>query len=139
VELHPVTSTIVIIFIIVQALVLTMIFGIIGFGFKKLNDKVEALMPKVDPILSKVDHTLLMVNEKVATIGDKAEHIVTQGEEVAESVHSKVDQTATAVQKTVHTPLIALNALAAGVTQGVKTFSSLQNSTDAENVSVTQN
>ena len=117
-----------IIFITVQVLLLTAIFVVIGFGFKKLNDKIEQMLPKVDPILSKADQTLLVVNEKITSIGDKAEHIVTQGEEVAGNVHLKVDQTATAVQKTVHKPLIALNALAAGVSRGVKTFSDLQKS-----------
>jgi hypothetical protein len=132
VELHPVISTILIVFIIVQALFLTAIFGLIGFGFKKLNDRIEQLMPKIDSILGKADQTFSMTNEKLTVIGDKAEHIVTQGEAVAENVHTKVDQTAVAVQRTVHRPLITLNALAAGVSRGVKTFNDLQND-DATN------
>lgn len=129
-ELHPVTSTILIILVIVQALVLTVVFGLIGFGFKKLSDKIEQLTPKIEPVLDKVDQALATTNDKLTTIGDKTEGIIAQGEEVAGNVHDKVDKTATVVQKTVHAPIIALNSFAAGVSRGVETFGKLQRSSE---------
>lgn len=98
----------------------------IAYALTKLNARLEELIGKADPLLAKTDQILTVTNEKVASLGDRAEGILTQGEETAESVHHKVDKTATAVQRTIHAPIIGLNSLAAGVSRGVETFGKLQ-------------
>lgn len=101
-------------------------FAGIAFALTRLNSKLSELIDKADPILAKIDEALTVTNNKIAAIGDKAEGILAQGEETAETVHHKVDKTATAVQRTVHAPIIGLNSLAAGLSRGVETFGKLQ-------------
>jgi len=67
-----------------------------------------------------------LIGERVDTIGEKAEHILTQGEEMAESVHEKVDRTATTVQRTINAPIIKANSWAAALRHGFSTFARLQ-------------
>jgi len=98
----------------------------LGLALNKLSAKLEDLTAKAEPLLAKTDHILTLTNDKITSIGDKAEGILTQGEETAESVHEKVDKTATAVQRTVYAPIISLNSFAAGVSRGVETFGRLQ-------------
>lgn len=124
--LNAIASTALVIGYIFCALVTAIALGAIAFALTKLNGKIEELTAKLDPLLTKVDDTLSMVNDKVASIGDKAEGILAQGEETAESVHHKVDMTATAVQRTIHAPIIGINSLMAGVSRGVETFGKLQ-------------
>jgi len=97
-----------------------------AFALRALNAKLEDLVAKVDPLLAKSDEILTVTHNKIASIGDKAEEILAQGEETAESVHHKVDKTASAVQRTIHAPIIGVNSLAAGISRGVETFGKLQ-------------
>ena len=126
VQLSETASWLLVIGFLVSSLITAGALAGIAFGLSKINAKLEALTPKVEPLLQKVDNVLTITNDKVAVIGDKAEDILTQGEEVAESVHQKVDRTATAVQRTVHAPIIGLNSIAAGVSRGMETFGKLQ-------------
>jgi hypothetical protein len=101
------------------------LFGM-WMALRALNAKLEDLVAKADPLLAKTDEILTVTHDKIASIGDKAEEILAQGEETAESVHHKVDKTATAVQRTIHAPIIGVNSLAAGISRGVETFGKLQ-------------
>ena len=124
--LNPVASWVLVIGYIVCAVATTLFLGGLAYALAKLTAKLEELLAKAEPLLAKADEALTVTNEKITAIGDKAEGILAQGEETAESVHHKVDRTATAVQKTIHAPIIGLNSLAAGVSQGVRTFGRLQ-------------
>lgn len=125
-ELNPVASWVLVIGYIVCAVTTTVLLGGLVYALSKLTAKLEELLAKAEPLLAKADEALTVTNEKITAIGDKAEGILAQGEETAESVHHKVDRTATAVQRTIHAPIIGLNSLAAGVSRGVQTFSRLQ-------------
>lgn len=111
------------------AVITTLLLGALVYALSKLTAKLEELLAKAEPLLVKADEALTVANEKITAIGDKTEGILAQGEETAESVHHKVDRTATAVQRTIHAPIIGLNSFAAGVSRGVQTFSRLQRET----------
>lgn len=130
--LHPVASTILVIGYILLSLCTAAALGLLAFGISKLNAKLEELTAKVNPLLTRADDMLTLTNDKLASIGDRAEEVLARGEETAESVHQKVDKTATAVQRTIHAPIISLNSLAAGVTRGMETFGKLQRSSDGD-------
>lgn len=125
-ELNGVAAAFLVIGYLLLSAVTVGAFVGIAMALNKLNAKLEELTIKVEPLLAKADQILSVTNEKVAAIGDRAEGILAQGEGVAEDVHTKVDKTATAVQRTIHAPIINLNSLAAGVTRGVETFGRLQ-------------
>jgi len=126
VQLSEAASWLLVIGYIILSLGTAALLGAVAFGLSKLNAKLEDLSAKAEPLLAKTDHILTLTNDKITSIGDKAEGILTQGEETAESVHEKVDKTATAVQRTVYAPIIGLNSFAAGVSRGVETFGRLQ-------------
>lgn len=128
-ELNPAASWLLVIGYVVCAVTTTVLLGGLVYALSKLTAKLEELIAKADPLLAKADAALTVTNEKITSIGDRAEGILAQGEETAESVHHKVDRTATAVQRTIHAPIIGLNSLAAGVSRGVRTFSRLQRET----------
>lgn len=124
-SLNPIASTIIVVMYFVFMALAVGAFVMMAFALKVLNTKLEEVLVKVDPAFSKVDHILAVVDEKVSTIGSKAEGILSQGEDVAETVHDKVDKTAVTVQRSIQAPLIGINSLAAGLSQGVKTFGKL--------------
>lgn len=126
VDLNPVSSTILVGTFLLLSLGTFVVFLLLALGLNRLNTKLEELTARVDPLLAKTDQILTVTNDKITSLGDKAEGILAQGEEVAENVHHKVDRTATAVQRTIHAPIIGINSLAAGVTRGVETFGQLQ-------------
>ena len=128
-ELNSAAAWVLVIGYILCAVTTTVLLAGLVYALSKLTAKLEELLAKADPLLAKVDEALTVTNEKITSIGDRAEGILAQGEETAESVHHKVDRTATAVQRTIHTPIIGLNSFAAGVSRGVQTFSRLQRET----------
>lgn len=125
-QLNGVASSILVVWFVILSLVVLGVLGGMAFVLWKVNAKIDQLTPKVEPLLDKVDQALTAANDRLSAIGDRTEHIVAQGEEVAVNVHNKVDRTATAVQRTVHAPIIMLNALAAGVSHGFGMFTNLQ-------------
>jgi len=124
--LNPVSSTVLTVFYILSALVLTISLAVIAFLLVRLNTRLEELSQKVEPLLVKTEHVLSVADEKLTTIGGKAEVILSQGEEVAASVHDRVERTAAVVHRTVNTPLIQVNSVAAGLARGWNTFRNLQ-------------
>ncbi len=125
-QLNGVASSILVAWFVLLSFIVLVVLGGMAFVLWKINARIEHLTPKVEPLLDKVDQALTTANDKLTVIGDRAEHIVAQGEEVAINVHSKVDRTATVVQRTVNTPIITLNSLAAGLSRGFATFTNLQ-------------
>lgn len=126
VELNPIASTILVVFFILASLLLVGLIGAVAFLVWKLNSILERYEEKIEPVLEKADSVLTLIGEKTDSIGGKAEILLTQGEEMAENVHDKVDRTATAVQQTINAPIIRANSLAAAVTEGWATFRRLQ-------------
>lgn len=124
--LNGTASTVLVIGFIVLSLVTAVALAGLAFGLTKISSLLEQLTTQAEPVLGKTEEILTVVSDKVASIGDRAEGILAQGEEAAESVHDKVDKTATAVQRTVHAPIIGLNSLAAGLSEGIKAFGTLQ-------------
>jgi hypothetical protein len=127
VQLNPWASSVLVIFYIVVALVLVILVGALVLLIIKMNALLEEYRAKIDPLLEKADRVLTVTGDKVNSIGGKAETILTQGEEVANSVHERVDRTAAVVQRTINAPLIGINSLAAGMTRAWETFGRLQN------------
>jgi uncharacterized protein YoxC len=124
--LNPVASTVMVIFFILLSTILVGALVAITVVLYRLNAKLEEVTLKVDPLLSRTEDLLTVANEKLTTIGGKAEVILTQTEAVTTGVQAKVEKTATAVQRTIHAPIIGANSLAAGLLQGFATFTRLQ-------------
>jgi predicted PurR-regulated permease PerM len=122
IQLTPIASTFLIIGYIVFSLLTFGVLAALAWGVFRLNTELEKLNAKADPLLGKTDEILGLVSEKVTTIGTSAENILVQSEAMTGNLTAKVDQTASAVQKTVHAPLIGLNALLAGVQYGATVF-----------------
>lgn len=125
-QLDHFTSAFLIVFYVIASLVLVGLVGFAAWAVWKLHNLLEKYEARINPVIDKADHVLNLISEKVDTIGGKAESILTQGEEMAESVHEKVDRTATTVQRTINAPIIKVNSLAAALTQGFATFTRLQ-------------
>jgi uncharacterized protein YoxC len=115
-----------VIFYIILAIVLVFLVGFLAWCISKMNALLEEYRAKIDPLLEKADRVLTVTGDKVNSIGGKAETILTQSEEMATSVHERVDRTAAVVQRTVNAPLIGINSLAAGMTSAWTTFARLQ-------------
>jgi hypothetical protein len=130
VQLNPWASSVLVIFYIVLAIILLCLVGFLAWCISKMNALLEEYRAKIDPLLEKADRVLTVTGDKVNSIGGKAETILTQGEEVATSVHERVDRTAAVVQRTVNAPLIGINSLAAGMTRAWETFARLQSQGD---------
>jgi hypothetical protein len=126
IQLNAWSSTILVIFFVVCALVQIGLIGLVVYLILWLNRLLTEYQQKIDPILIKADHALTIIADKADSIGGKAESLLAQSEEVAESVHEKVDRTAIAVQKTINAPIIGANSLVAGFTRGLLTFARLQ-------------
>jgi uncharacterized protein YoxC len=127
IQLSPVASIVLIGFYILSSLTLVALLLGLTLGLWKLNRLLEEYRLKIDPALEKANQVLSITAQRVDSIGGKAERILTQGEEITENVHSRVEKTATTVQKTVNAPLISVNSLAAGIGRGLATFAHLQN------------
>ncbi len=125
-QLNPISSGVLVGFFIFISLALFVILCAMAFLLLKMNSLLEEYRARLDPLLEKADTVLSLTTDKVTTIGGKAEVILSQAEEVAGTVHEKVDRTTTAVQRTIHAPLIGINSLAAGLTHGIAAFSRLQ-------------
>jgi hypothetical protein len=128
-QLHPVASTALVIFYVLSALLLVGLIGAAAYLILRLNRLLTEYQQKIDPILVKADQALTIIADKADSIGGKAETLLAQSEEVAESVHEKVDRTAVAVQRTINAPIIGANSLVAGFTRGFLTFARLQRRT----------
>jgi hypothetical protein len=113
-------------FYVFSSVTLLVLIGFAAWSVWKLHSMLEKYEARINPVIDKADQVLTLIGEKVDTIGGKAESILTQGEEMAESVHEKVDRTATTVQRTINAPIIKANSLAAAFTQGLATFARLQ-------------
>lgn len=125
-QLDPFTSGFLIVFYVIASLVLVGLVGFAAWAIWKLHTLLEKYEARINPVIDKADQVLNLISEKVDTIGGKAESILTQGEEMAESVHEKVDRTATTVQRTINAPIIKANSWAAALKQGFSTFTRLQ-------------
>jgi predicted PurR-regulated permease PerM len=122
IQLSPIASTFLIVgYVVFSLLTLGSLAGL-AWGVFRLNGELEKLNAKADPLLGKTDEILGLVSEKVMTVGTSAEHILLQSEAMTGNLTQKVDQTASAVQKTIYAPLISLNALLAGVQHGATVF-----------------
>jgi hypothetical protein len=122
IQLTPIASTFLIVgYIVFSLLTLGVLVGL-TWGVFRLNRELEKLNAKADPLLGKTDEILGLVSEKVMTLGASAESILIQSEAMTGNVSARVDQTASAVQKTVHAPLISINAFLAGVQHGANVF-----------------
>jgi len=124
--LGPWASTALVIFYILSSVVLLSLIAAVGYLVWRLNTILERYEGKIEPVLNKADAVLTLIGEKTDSIGGKAEHLLSQGEEMAGSVHEKVDQTATIVQRTVNAPIIGINSFATAVTEGLTMFTRLQ-------------
>ena len=113
-------------FYVFASLVLLGLVAFAAWAIWKLHNLLEKYEARINPVIDKADQVLTLIGEKVDTIGGKAESILTQGEEMAESVHEKVDRTATTVQRTINAPIIKANSWAAALKQGFATFTRLQ-------------
>jgi uncharacterized protein YoxC len=129
VQLGLAASTFLVVFYVLTSLILVVLLGGAVFLVLKLNALLEKYERKIDPLLQKADIVLTITTEKVNSIGTKAEEILNQGEELTEMVHSRVDTTTSAVQRTVFMPLIGVNSLLAGIKQGTRTFANRQQKT----------
>jgi hypothetical protein len=139
VQLGPAASVFLVAFYVVSSAVLIALIGAAAYLVLRLNRLLEQYQEKIDPLLVKADQALTIIADKADSIGGKAESLLTQSEEVAESVHEKVDRTAIAVQRTINAPIISANSLVAGFTRGFSTFAKLsrpegQQAEDAEAV-----
>jgi predicted PurR-regulated permease PerM len=122
IQLSPIATTFLVVGYVVFSLLTLGALGALAWGVFRLNTELEKLHAKADPLLGKTDEILGLVSEKVTTIGTSAENILLQSEAMTGNLTAKVDQTASAVQKTVHAPLISINALLAGVQHGATVF-----------------
>jgi predicted PurR-regulated permease PerM len=122
IQLSPLATTFLVVGYVVFSLLTLGALGALAWGVFRLNAELEKLNAKADPLLGKTDEILGLVSEKITTIGASAESILVQGEAMTGNLTAKVDQTASAVQKTVHAPLIGLNALLSGVQHGATVF-----------------
>jgi uncharacterized protein YoxC len=125
-QLHPLASGLLVFFYVFASLVLVGLVAFAAWMVWKLHNLLEKYETRINPVIDKADQVLTLISEKVDTIGGKAESILTQGEEMAESVHEKVDRTATTVQRTINAPIIKANSWAAALKQGFSTFTRLQ-------------
>jgi uncharacterized protein YoxC len=125
-QLSELASFIIVGFYVVASLVLIGLVAFAAWAVWKLHNMLEKYEARITPVIEKADQVLTLIGEKVDTIGGKAESILSQGEEMAESVHEKVDRTATSVQRTINAPIIKANSWAAALTQGFSTFTRLQ-------------
>jgi uncharacterized protein YoxC len=132
VQLSPLASTFLVAFYVLTSLILVILLGAVVLLVLKLNTLLVKYEQKIDPLLDKADRVLTTTTEKVNIIGTKAEEILNQGEELTEMVHSRVDTTTYAVQRTVFTPLIGVNSLLAGIRSGARTFATRQQQTIQE-------
>ncbi len=132
-QLSELASILLVVFYVIASLVLVGLVGFAAWMVWKLHNILEKYEARINPVIEKADQVLTVISEKVDTIGGKAENILTQGEEMAESVHEKVDRTATTVQRTINAPIIKANSWAAALTQGLSTFTRLQQQTDKKN------
>ncbi|MDX1932053.1 MAG: hypothetical protein SFU56_05565 [Capsulimonadales bacterium] len=132
--LGPVASTFLVVFYILTSLILVILLVAAVYLVLRLNALLEKYEQKIDPLLQKADTVLTLTTEKVSSIGTKAEEILTQGEELTEMVHSRVDTTTYAVRRTVFTPLIGLNSVLAGLRRGAETFTRRQQETITQSV-----
>lgn len=126
VQLSGPASTALVIFFAVASFTLVGLLAAVAYLIWKLNLTIEGYRSQLDPLLSKVEATLALTTEKVNSIGDKTERILVQGEATATVVQQRVDTTTAVLQKTVNAPVIGLNSLLSGVTQGWQTFRQLQ-------------
>lgn len=125
-ELHPVASTLLVIWFLIGSIVTTAALVGLVLALRALNARIEQALEKIQPILDKADGLLVTAGDKLETISDKTESILTQGRDIADDVHTKVDRTAIAVQRTVNAPIVHSNSLLTGIRQGVSTFLHLQ-------------
>lgn len=125
-QLNAAASTAIVISYVIFSLVLTVILAGIVVALTRLNAKLNEITTRVEPLLEKTESILALTNEKIATVGESTENILRQGEAAATTVNDKVGQTAVTVQRTVNAPIISLNSIAAGLSEGFSTFTRLQ-------------
>lgn len=126
VQLNAAASTALVVFYVILSLLLVVILGALVVALSRLNAKLEELSARVEPLLTKTEGLLSLANEKAVTLGDSAERILSHGEVTAATVQDRVGRTAATVQRTVNAPIVGLNSLFAGLSQGVSTFTRLQ-------------
>ena len=124
--LNPVASGILVVSYLVFGLVISVLLGAVCFALIKLNARLEEFARRLDPLLQKADEVLTITTETVEMVGSRAETLLAQSEATVETVHEKVDRTASTVSHVVNAPIIRANSLLAGVTQGFSTFARLQ-------------
>ena len=137
-QLNPMASWVLVsIFLIESLVVIGLLLVLVVLLYKGLA-QLEALTTRMEPSLDKADAVLKVTTEKISSVGERLEEILTHGEAVAETVYEKVDRTSTAVQKTIHAPIIRLNSLAAGISRGLNTFTRLQQTANSNGTTPTQ-
>lgn len=118
--LNSVASNLMIAWYLGFSLILTLVVIGLTVLLHRLNARLEALSAQVEPLLQKTEATLNLANEKLAAIGSTTESLLAHGDAVAATVEARTETTTRLVQKTIHTPLVNLNALVAGVLAGTK-------------------
>jgi hypothetical protein len=110
-------------FVVLFAFTTVVLFGIIAFTLRKVEQQVEKVTNMAEPLVAKASNTLDTVQRITANAGEKVDTILTKGETLTDDLVVKVDQTSTVVQKSVVSPLIQLSSLISGLSAGFSTWS----------------
>ena len=109
-------------FVAIMAIVMVgMLFALV-VGLNKLNQKIDTTVLQVRPLITKSTEVLDTVQRVTMNVGDRADQILARGEELTDNLATKIDHTATVVEKTVTDPLINVSSILAGVTKGFSAF-----------------
>jgi len=108
--------------VLLFAFVTVALLAALAMAVIKINHKLEKLTNTLEPIAVKASDTLESVQRVTSSVGEKADQILTRGVALTENVSTNVERTASAVQKTVTTPLIKLSSVIAGVSKSVSVY-----------------
>jgi hypothetical protein len=109
-------------FVAMISLVVVGLLAGLVIGLNKLNEKIDLALEQARPVIAKTTDVLDTVQRVTMNVGERADQILSQGEELTAKISTKVDHTASVVEKTVTSPLINLSSVLAGVTRGFGKF-----------------
>jgi hypothetical protein len=126
VALSATASNLIVIWYLVASILNIVALGLLAWGLVRLHTVLNQLSGRVEPLLNKTDTVLAQASEQIEKVGVSAGNILAHGESITSTLEEQTRKTSVQVSRVVYRPFIGINALLSAISEGTKTYKTLQ-------------
>ena len=124
--LNATASNFIVIWYLVASVLNILALGALAYALIRVHTALNQLTTRVEPLLDKADTILGQANDQLEKVSSSATNILNHGENITATLQTQTEKTSAQISKTIYRPFISVNALLSGVSEGAKTYLTLQ-------------